>query len=190
MMSYLKPATCLYSKSKEDSSHGNRVKAHMTAFIKTRLTTQATAAVHEAIEAANLPKDDKTPRDAVTSIVTDINTKQKNQTHTKSKKSKSATSKPTKAVKGHPAKAKHPTPQPHPKAKGTRKQAPADKPKKGNQTKPNKDPEDTPTKANKVNFKGILKNKGKHKGGASQHTNKNQKHRHGKPNTPKQKKDK
>jgi DNA primase len=191
MLSYLKPATCLYSKSKDDTSHGNNVKAQMAALIKANLTTQATTAVHEAIEAANLPKDDKTLRDAVTSIVTDLTNKPKQQTKAKSKTAKkSATSPPTKAVKGHHTKAKHPTPQPHPKAKGTRKPKPAGTPRKGTQNNKPTSPKDQPNKTNKVKFKGILKNKGKHNGGANKETNKKTKTKHGKPNPPRQKKDK
>lgn len=190
MMSYLKPATCLYSKNKDNASHDNNIKAQMAALIKANLTTQATTAVNEAIEAANLPKDDKTLRDAITSVVTDLTTKKKQQTRNKPNKSKPAAPTPAKAAKGRNTKSKHSPPQPHPKAKGTRKPKPAGKPKQGTQNNKATPRKDQPNKTNTVKFKGILKNKGKPNGGANKETNKKPKTKHGKTKPPRQKRDK
>ena len=164
MLGYIKPATCLYLKAKDDISTDSKVKATLSANMKARLALRTTAAVNEAITEANLPKDDKTFRESVTSIVIDLkNTEKQKRLQQKKEKTKPKPkpSKPDKtgtqkdkAKKGTTAKAKHP--KPSPKEAGARKHKSTSKPNKGKSTT-------TQKTSKKVKIKGILKTKDKTK---------------------------
>jgi hypothetical protein len=137
MLSYIKPATYLFSKGQTDQAEAQKFRASVRAGYEASLTTDSTSAVSEVLDTAHLPQDNKTLEDAVTPVVHNVlnqrDQKAQNEQHSRNtdtrgnqKTAHFARQDHKKAYKGKNPKAKHP------KGSGDRQPRPAGPHPKGN----------------------------------------------------------
>jgi hypothetical protein len=176
ILSYIKPATCLYSQEKMTVATESSVEKTLATTLAARATKRATAAVAAAIDQADVPKDYPTLHKIIQTVIkssvkpdkvqnpklktTDGNKKQKSKANKKDNKG----GKKQTPAKGKKTKAKHPGPTP--KGKGAQKNKPAGNPKTGNKQQTNK-------QTGKQNAAGTKKQTTQTKGNKQKQKNKN-----------------